>query len=586
MKKLGLSLVVAGLVSSSALASTSVALDKRGDMLVFPTFMVSDDYRIRYIANEKTLDINNSLNSGNGYDYNTLSDASTSLLTTYNAGINAYANGTLAESHVNRNLATTVRVVNTSDTEAVVAKVVVRNWRNSAELIDFLIFLSPSDIWEGTIARDGLDLNNFDTATGTMWTNRAFESSKVGIADGNSTISNVYDVNSNVNLGAVTQADRGSNIYSVDDSHVVRLTQNSAGSSKYYYVNVSATDPFEEFVISSSTIRANQVTNVTLDNIFDPLAGYVEVFGLAKIDASLIDTSFEVGKQVDKVSIAKAYYENFDTLAWADVEKELAGEATLYTIDNDSTNTVTDGVKVEGLKMSFEATAIESAGEEANAVSGAYDSSFANMVVNGNIKVQDFLTAVSKEAIVVPFDLGYDNSLNAAITPAYNTKVNHNVYSGDTIDDATRLILTFAQRKEDLSGVFTDSTVLPTERLLRVDNFSSYNLRNYEELSDKFVSSNWDVDLSGYQNTPTAGLSLVIAFADEMSVFNVDSFVNQISTSGSSANLTNIKRGWLNLDFGKSVPVLPTLVKVDYYNDATLDQRENAILHAVQPAYK
>ncbi|MEI6260743.1 MAG: hypothetical protein WCR46_12660 [Deltaproteobacteria bacterium] len=46
---------------------------------------------------------------------------------------------------------TKITVVNTSTTHSVVAKVVVRSFAYSKELLDFLIYLSPTDMWIGTL---------------------------------------------------------------------------------------------------------------------------------------------------------------------------------------------------------------------------------------------------------------------------------------------------------------------------------------------------------------------------------------------------------------------------------------------------
>jgi hypothetical protein len=52
---------------------------------------------------------------------------------------------------------TDIRVVNTNTTSAVVAKVVVREWGNSNELIDFPIYLSPGDVWTAELINGGDD---------------------------------------------------------------------------------------------------------------------------------------------------------------------------------------------------------------------------------------------------------------------------------------------------------------------------------------------------------------------------------------------------------------------------------------------
>ncbi len=48
-------------------------------------------------------------------------------------------------------------VVNTSTDTSSVAKLVVRSQRNSQELLDFLIYLTPTDVWTGTLKFDPVD---------------------------------------------------------------------------------------------------------------------------------------------------------------------------------------------------------------------------------------------------------------------------------------------------------------------------------------------------------------------------------------------------------------------------------------------
>jgi hypothetical protein len=50
-----------------------------------------------------------------------------------------------------------ISVINTSSTQSVVAKIVFRSYAYSQELMDFLIYLSPSDMWVGTIKRGVTD---------------------------------------------------------------------------------------------------------------------------------------------------------------------------------------------------------------------------------------------------------------------------------------------------------------------------------------------------------------------------------------------------------------------------------------------
>ena len=50
---------------------------------------------------------------------------------------------------------TNLRVVNTNTTHAVVAKVVIREYATSQELLDFPIYLSPGDVWTADIVNNG-----------------------------------------------------------------------------------------------------------------------------------------------------------------------------------------------------------------------------------------------------------------------------------------------------------------------------------------------------------------------------------------------------------------------------------------------
>jgi len=49
---------------------------------------------------------------------------------------------------------TSIRVVNTNPTQSIVAKVVIREWKTSAEKLDFPIYLTPGDVWEATLETD------------------------------------------------------------------------------------------------------------------------------------------------------------------------------------------------------------------------------------------------------------------------------------------------------------------------------------------------------------------------------------------------------------------------------------------------
>ena len=52
-------------------------------------------------------------------------------------------------------LDTNFTVINTSNVQSTVVKVVFRSWKNSLELLDFLIYLSPNDVFKCTLSYDG-----------------------------------------------------------------------------------------------------------------------------------------------------------------------------------------------------------------------------------------------------------------------------------------------------------------------------------------------------------------------------------------------------------------------------------------------
>lgn len=54
-------------------------------------------------------------------------------------------------------MSTNLKVINTSKTQSVVAKVIFRHPVTSAEMLDFLVYLSPSDVWNGTVSCQAAD---------------------------------------------------------------------------------------------------------------------------------------------------------------------------------------------------------------------------------------------------------------------------------------------------------------------------------------------------------------------------------------------------------------------------------------------
>ena len=146
-----------------------------------------------------------------------------------------------------------LKVTNTDTANAVVAKVVIREGGNSKEVRDFLIYLSPGDVWEATMA--------------------------------------------NVN-GAV-------NLSSTDDSTV------------FNGVMTSTTNAFSTNMVTSTA--ANE----------DVTAGYIEVFGVAKIAGASVTAGWTVGTPLSKTAIVTAYANA--ALPWADVGTDLYATQTVST---------------------------------------------------------------------------------------------------------------------------------------------------------------------------------------------------------------------------------------------------------------
>jgi hypothetical protein len=71
---------------------------------------------------------------------------------------------------------TKLTVINTSDTYSVVAKLIVRSHYYSQELLDFLLYLSPNDVWTGTLTNDGTNTYMESTDDSALAPNGQFAS--------------------------------------------------------------------------------------------------------------------------------------------------------------------------------------------------------------------------------------------------------------------------------------------------------------------------------------------------------------------------------------------------------------------------
>jgi len=172
---------------------------------------------------------------------------------------------------------TNLKVVNTNSTNAVVAKVVIREFMSSAEKLDFPIYLTPGDVWEGTLVNVG----------GTVY------------------------------------------IQSTDDSMMA-----ADGTP------ASATNPVNQALYAADTLQDNT-------------KGYVEVFGIAEINATSVTPAWVVNTPLAKTALVAKY------------KAELNGNSTVAAwrgVNNDSIygQEVISAANANGnLAMTLMATAFE-----------------------------------------------------------------------------------------------------------------------------------------------------------------------------------------------------------------------------------
>ncbi len=143
---------------------------------------------------------------------------------------------------------TKLKVVNTNTTNAVVAKVVIREALNSHEIIDFPIYLTPGDVWEGVIKEDPVSGRIMVEST---------DDSMIGVYNG--------------------QLKQGS------PSNPIRLISNApAGTDIQEWVDPNG--------------QSHKTT---------PWHGYVEIAGLAAYPASAIVAGWQENTPLDKMTFFK-----------------------------------------------------------------------------------------------------------------------------------------------------------------------------------------------------------------------------------------------------------------------------------------
>ncbi len=179
------------------------------------------------------------------------------MTTSANAAVTLENDGTgdyllFPATYANENGWTTqLKVVNTNNTHAIVARVVIRNGHDSSELFDFPIYLTPGDVWEGTLM--------------------------------------VGQQNGHTDRIVVKTSDDSAMLWSGSAGHIVRA--NVEGPLE---MTVGNDDPKLDV--------PNQTTQITDGR----RSTYVEVLGLAAYDAQTVATAkgitWAVGKPLDKVA--------------------------------------------------------------------------------------------------------------------------------------------------------------------------------------------------------------------------------------------------------------------------------------------
>ena len=187
---------------------------------------------------------------------------------------------------------TTVKVVNTNTTNAVVAKVVIRGGKDSKELLDFPIYLTPGDVWEGRLYMDTDGHVKFTSQDDSLMLGRKFKTVAIETNE--------------------------SNCSQTTDFTIIEPTQ----------VGINGFD---------ITAKKSQVPGFATE---EERRGYIEIFGLAEYNVSAIANRFHgvwtEGCDFNKTllySIVRNTENSSDiniTCATDVVNSDLMGEQTIY----------------------------------------------------------------------------------------------------------------------------------------------------------------------------------------------------------------------------------------------------------------
>lgn len=187
---------------------------------------------------------------------------------------------------------TKVTVTNTSDVYSVVAKVVIKSHYYSQELLDFLLYLTPNDVWTGTFTNDG--------------TNTYIESTDDSVLAPNGTFASASNPMKQVISQATCIASRQTTVYATD-------------SRDYGYVEViegwygNLADAYYTPALVTGERSAPPVSKTYLRRVYDAYAvnGTVYLPGRPQINAA-----GQVVPALDRtINVLTGFYEFQNALA-------------------------------------------------------------------------------------------------------------------------------------------------------------------------------------------------------------------------------------------------------------------------------
>lgn len=218
---------------------------------------------------------------------------------------------------------TKVTVTNTSDVYSVVAKVVIKSHYYSQELLDFLLYLTPNDVWTATFTNDGTNTYIESTDDSVLAPNGSFASA------------------SNPMKQAITQAtciaSRQTTVYATD-------------SRDYGYIEViegwygNLADAYYTPALVTGERSAPPVSKTYLRRVYDSYAANGTVYLPGRPQ---IDTTNQVGADLDRtINVLAGFYEFENATASGYTS---SGEAVVFADwDNTAVLRTTDATGITG----------------------------------------------------------------------------------------------------------------------------------------------------------------------------------------------------------------------------------------------